>query len=82
MRLRDRYGVEHPLRADSHCRNTLFHAKAEHLSDALPALLDRGLRHFRVELLLERTEAEVRKTLAPYRRIMEPYDNSYSPPPA
>lgn len=76
LRLRDRLGVEHPLAADSHCRNTLFHAEAESLAEALPALINRGVRHFRVELLMESNEAEVRRTLAPYGRLMEPYGNS------
>lgn len=71
VRLRDRLGVEHPLVADSQCRNTLFHASAESLANVLPALLDRGVRHFRVELLLERSEAEVRKTLAPYQHVVD-----------
>ena len=64
LRLRDRLGVEHLVLADSQCRNTLFHAEAEHLSEALPALCQRGVRHFRVELLAENTAGQVRRVLA------------------
>jgi putative protease len=66
LRLRDRLGVEHLVLADSQCRNTLFHAEAENLSEALPALRQRGIRHFRVELLAENTAGEVRHVLAAY----------------
>jgi putative protease len=64
LRLRDRLGVEHLVLADSQCRNTVFHAEAENLAEALPALRKRGVRHFRVELLAENTAAQVRRLLA------------------
>jgi U32 family peptidase len=66
VRLRDRRGVEHPLLADSQCRNTLFHAEAESLLELMPALRDCGIRHFRVELLLEHGKEEIGRLLAPY----------------
>ncbi len=61
LRLRDRLGVEHLVLADSQCRNTVFHAEAENLSEAVPALRKRGVRHFRVELLAENTAEQVRR---------------------
>ena len=51
VRLRDRMGVEHPLQADACCRNTLFHAQPQNLIDHVPELRQRGVRHFRIELL-------------------------------
>jgi putative protease len=51
VRLRDRLGVEHPLRADACCRNTLFHAQPQNLASLAPSLRRCGVRHFRVELL-------------------------------
>jgi U32 family peptidase len=51
VRLRDRLGVEHPLRADATCRNTLFHAVPQSAAEIVPLLVERGVRHFRVELL-------------------------------
>ena len=52
--------------ADSQCRNTLFHAEAESLSEILPSLQQPGVRHFRVELLREEGVEQVRRTLATY----------------
>jgi len=66
VRLRDRMGVEHLLLADSQCRNTLFHAQAESLGEAMPALAERGVRHFRVELLAESTADQVRRVVAAF----------------
>ena len=53
VKLRDRIGVEHPLTADVGCRNTLFNAVPQSAAEAVPALVARGVRHFRVELLDE-----------------------------
>jgi putative protease len=51
--LRDRSGVEHPLRADLGCRNTLFNGTAQTGVEGLPALLEIGIRQVRLELLDE-----------------------------
>jgi putative protease len=56
VKLRDRIGVEHPLTADVGCRNTLFNAVPQSAAEAVPALLARGVGHFRVELLDESAE--------------------------
>jgi putative protease len=64
--------VEHQLLADSQCRNTLFHAEAESIGDLMPSLIERGVRHFRVELLAETTEEEVRRVLTPFRTLQLP----------
>ena len=61
VRLRDRSGVEHPLIADLGCRNTLFNGRAQSGVEALPDLLDAGLRRFRLELLDEDPEATQRR---------------------
>jgi U32 family peptidase len=68
VRLRDRLGIEHLLQADGQCRNTLFHAEAQSLSAIMANLRDRGVRHFRVELLAESNLEEVRRTLTTYQR--------------
>jgi putative protease len=57
VRLRDRVGAEHLLRADVGCRNTLFNAMPQSAAEAVPALVKQGVRHFRIELL-EDTEAD------------------------
>jgi U32 family peptidase len=69
VRLRDRLGVEHRLLADSQCRNTLFHAEPERLLEVVPSLQERGVRHYRVELLIENSVEQVRRTLMPCQRI-------------
>ena len=55
--LRDRSGSEHPLLADVGCRNTLFNGKAQTAAEALPQLQRAGVRHLRLELLLESAAA-------------------------
>ncbi len=70
LRLRDRLGVEHPVVADSQCRNTVFHGDAESLADAVPALRERGVRHFRVELATKGAPEEVRCVLAAQQRLI------------
>ncbi len=57
VHLRDRVGIEHPLRADVGCRNTLFNATAQSGAAHFNALQRAGLRHFRVELLEEDRDA-------------------------
>ena len=61
--LRDRSGVEHPLRADLGCRNTLFNGTAQTGVEGLPALCHAGVRHVRLELLDEGAEATRRRVL-------------------
>jgi putative protease len=62
--LRDRSGSDHPLRADLGCRNTLFNARAQTAAEALPQLIDAGIRHLRVELLDESGPAARRRVQA------------------
>jgi len=66
LRLRDRRGAEHFVGADGQCRNTVYYGRAESFGDLLPELLRRGVRHFRVELLTETTESEVRRPILPF----------------
>lgn len=51
VKLRDRAGVEHPLKADVGCRNTLFNAVPQTAAEYLPRLISRGVGHLRVEFL-------------------------------
>ena len=59
--LKDRSGVEHPLRADLGCRNTLFNGTAQSGVEALPSLLRAGVRRIRLELLDEDADATRRR---------------------
>ena len=69
VKLRDRIGVEHPLTADVGCRNTLYNAVPQSAAEAVPALLARGIRHYRIELLDE-TAAEIERVVGAYRELL------------
>jgi len=69
VQLRDHIGMEHPLKADVGCRNTLFNAVPQSAAEALAALLAHGIRHFRVEFLGESAEV-IRQTLHLYRQLL------------
>ena len=53
VRLRDRLGVDHPLRADALCRITVFDGRVRSALELVPRLLALGVRNFRIELLDE-----------------------------
>ena len=69
VRLRDRVGLEHPLKADAGCRNTVFNARAQTGAESVERLQALGLRHFRVEFVNETPEA-VALTLERYRALL------------
>jgi len=60
VHLRDRVGMEHPLRADVGCRNTLYNAVAQTGAGFYDELAALGLRRYRVELLEEDAARTVR----------------------
>ena len=57
VRLRDRVGLEHPLKADAGCRNTVFNARAQTGAESATRLRALGARHFRLEFVQETPEA-------------------------
>jgi putative protease len=61
-------GIEHPLRADVGCRNTLFHATAQTGAAFFEKFYSAGLRNFRIELL-EENAAHTRRTIEAYRAL-------------
>lgn len=69
VKLRDRIGMEHPLKADVGCRNTLFNATPQSAAELVPRLVKEGVHHFRVELL-EDSPAAVRRLLRLYRSLL------------
>ncbi len=69
VRLRDRVGQEHPLKADVGCRNTVFNARAQTGAEYCERFLALGLRAFRVEFVQESPD-EVKRTLARYRALL------------
>ena len=69
VRLRDRVGAEHPVKADAGCRNTVFNARAQTGAEYVSKMLALGARHFRIEFLNE-TPEQVRLTIARYRQLL------------
>jgi putative protease len=69
VKLRDRVGAEHVLKADAGCRNTVFNARAQTGAEHVGRMLTLGLRHFRIEFVNE-TAAEVAGTLARYGLLL------------
>jgi putative protease len=69
VRLRDRVGAEHPLKADVGCRNTVFNALAQTGAEYVSRMMELGVRHFRVEFLNE-TPEQVTETISKYRRLL------------
>ena len=69
VHLRDRVGMEHPLRADAGCRNTLFNAVPQTGARFFAELAAAGLRHYRVELL-EEDGAETEHVVRAYQELL------------
>ena len=69
VKLRDRVGMEHPLKADVGCRNTVFNARAQTGAEFVSRLLELGVRTFRVEFVNETAE-EVARTIGQYRQLL------------
>ena len=69
VKLRDRVGAEHLLKADVGCRNTLFNARAQTGAQYAQALLGAGLRRFRIEFLIE-NHSEARHLISLYRQLL------------
>ena len=69
VHLRDRVGMEHPLRADVGCRNTLFNAVPQTGARFFAQLENAGLRDYRIELL-EESAAESRRIIRAYQGLL------------
>ena len=69
VELRDRVGLNHPLKADVGCRNTLFHAKAQSGAAYFDSFLKLRPAAFRVELLLE-DATETESILRGYQQLL------------
>ncbi len=69
LKLRDRVGAEHPVKADVGCRNTVFNALAQTGADYVSRMLALGVRHFRIEFLNEDPD-QVGRTISKYRQLL------------
>lgn len=69
-RLRDRTGLEHLVKADAGCRNTVYNARAQTGAEFFDEIRARGVRRFRVEFVNE-TPALVTEILSRYRALLD-----------
>ncbi|MFI5455476.1 MAG: DUF3656 domain-containing protein [Isosphaerales bacterium] len=69
VKLRDRVGMEHPLKADVGCRNTLYNAVPQTAAEYLPRLQKHGARFLRIEFLDDSPE-DVARTITLYREVI------------
>ena len=69
VQLRDRVGLEHPLKADAGCRNTVFNGRAQTGAEYVARLMALGARHFRIEFVNESAE-EAKRIIASYRSVL------------
>ncbi|HXR05495.1 MAG TPA: DUF3656 domain-containing protein [Verrucomicrobiae bacterium] len=69
VKLRDRVGAAHGLKADAGCRNTVFNALPQTGAEYVAKMIDLGVRHFRLEFLDEPPET-VERTIASYQRLL------------
>ncbi len=69
VQLRDRVGMEHPLKADVGCRNTLYNATPQSSAEVVSDLIRRGIRQFRIEFLNE-DPSEMRQVIRSYRELL------------
>ena len=69
VKLRDRTGTEHILKADAGCRNTVFNGVAQTGAEQAQKLMDLGARHFRIEFANE-TPSQVQQTIRRYQQLL------------
>ncbi|MEH2108122.1 U32 family peptidase [Nostoc sp.] len=70
VKLRDRVGSEHVLKADVGCRNTVFNGTAQTGAEYVQRLIELGLRNFRIEFVNE-TPEQVSKTIHFYSQLLQ-----------
>lgn len=69
VRLRDRTGLEHLVKADAGCRNTVYNARAQTGAEFFDEIRSRGVKFFRVEFVDEPPEL-VTEILERYRDLL------------
>jgi putative protease len=69
VKLRDRVGVEHPVKADVGCRNTVFNGVAHTGAEYVARLQALGVRQFRIEFVQE-TPEQAAQIIGRYRQLL------------
>ncbi|TAE58040.1 MAG: U32 family peptidase [Nostocales cyanobacterium] len=70
VKIRDRVGTEHILKADAGCRNTVYNGTAQTGAEFVQKLTSLGLKNLRIEFLNE-TPAQVEKTINYYQQLLQ-----------
>jgi len=70
VKLRDRVGAEHVLKADAGCRNTVFNARAQTGAEYVHHMQSLGARKFRIELVDE-SPAQVIDAITKYDHLLK-----------
>ena len=70
LKVRDRAGAEHPVKADAGCRNTVYNALAQTGAEYVSRMVELGVRQFRVEFVNETAE-QVKQTLGKYLLLLQ-----------
>ncbi|WP_028400502.1 DUF3656 domain-containing U32 family peptidase [Ectobacillus panaciterrae] len=68
--LQDRIGMQHPVRVDIGCRNTVYNAIEQSGAEYVTHFMDHGIRHYRVEFL-EESGKKVQEVMKLYREALE-----------
>lgn len=69
LRLKDRVGATHPVKADAGCRNTVFNARAQTGADYVQQMISLGVGRLRLEFLDEPPHL-VKSTIEKYRQLI------------
>jgi putative protease len=69
LKLRDRVGAEHPVKADVGCRNTVFNSLAQTGAEYVERMIALGVKSFRIEFLNESPD-QVTQTISKYRQLL------------
>jgi putative protease len=69
LKLGDRAGAQHPVKADAGCRNTVYNSLAQTGAEYVARMIELGVRHFRIEFVNE-TADQVAQTIEKYRLLL------------
>ena len=70
VKLRDRVGAEHVLKADAGCRNTVFNARAQTGAEYVSHMQALGVQKFRIEFVDE-SPAQVKDGIVKYDQLLK-----------
>jgi putative protease len=70
LKLSDRAGAQHPVKADVGCRNTVYNSVAQTGAEYVTRMMELGVCHFRVEFVNESAD-QVAQTIKRYGLLLE-----------